>query len=106
MKTKEEACAQFSVLLNEFILLVRDRALAQFTYNIEKNVPKGILAPEECANHALRHGIVGAINMQGQWSCENAVAFASDILEDANCHSENNALLGMAKQNGLNISAE
>jgi hypothetical protein len=104
MKTKEEASAQFSALLNGFILLVRDRALVQFTHNLEKNVPANIVALEDCPLHALRIGVAAAINKQGEWGCENAVEFAAEILEDANCHGETAALLAAAKLHGLNIS--
>ena len=45
---------------------------------------------------ALRHGVASAVNSLHEWDCEAAIRYASEILEDANCHAENAALLEKA----------
>lgn len=94
MTTRKQRTEEFSRKLTALTLLIRDKAMAQFLYNEDTNIPAKIIQPEESTDFALRHGVAAAINKEGGWCCENAIAYATEILEDANCHTEVRKLTG------------
>lgn len=94
--------AKFGRELDALLTSIRQKAVAQFEYSIKENIPRGILKIEECANHAINHGIVAAMSARNQWDVDATVKLAIDILEDSNCHAEvrvlNTALPKLAKE--------
>ena len=92
--------------ISNFAAKLTQSALGQLNYDLTENVPAGICALDEAAggHHALEHGIASAVNSLYEWSCEDAIRIASAILEDANCHAENAALLAAAKANVVEVA--
>jgi len=86
-------CAEFNTALAGLLAEISRAAYAQFDYNEKTKIPQGIIQPEESAGGAIRHGVIHAVNMAGEWDTENAIQYAHDILEDANCHAEARRLL-------------
>lgn len=84
----KEQSEKFSNDLNALLLAIRDRALAQFQYNIERNIPAGILKVEEVAENAINHGIVSAVSKMNDFSIEPQIKLCAELLEDVNAHSE------------------
>lgn len=60
----------------------------QLQYNLDINVPNGLLKENEVINHAIENALVGTASQFYGWDCERAVRFAHHILEDSNCHGE------------------
>lgn len=87
----------------EFAASFTEAATNQFLYDLGENIPRGILKVEDVAlaAHAIPSGVASAVNSFGSWGYENAVRFASEILEDANCHTVNKILLDAAKADGI-----
>jgi hypothetical protein len=98
MDDKTKRMIEFSAKLNTLILKIRDKAFDCFIYNESTNLPKGIMAADEIVSKAILYGTASAINTIGEWDCDNAIGWAVEILEDANCHGEAAALLAASKE--------
>lgn len=85
-------CAEFNTNLAALLSEISRSAYAQFDYNKKTNIPSGYMKPEESAANAIRHGVAKAINLAAEWDCDNAISYAEEILEDANCHEEAKAM--------------
>lgn len=85
-----DATAKFGKELQDLLEEIRKRAVSQFEYNLNTNIPNkiGDITLENSANHALENGLVGAANAMNGWDCGKAIRLAYHIMEDANCHSE------------------
>ena len=88
MKTNKELAQEFTEKLNALLLSIRDKAICQFNYSIEKNVPNGILEPEEVVPQAINTGLVSGISTMNEYSISKGIDFACDILEDVNACKE------------------
>lgn len=85
-------CAEFNTNLAALLSEISRSAYAQFDYNEKINIPSGYMKPEESAANAIRHGVANAVNLAAEWDCDNAVEYAHEILEGANCHLEAQSL--------------
>jgi hypothetical protein len=88
-----------------FVELVAKKIREQYEYDMGHNVQNKImtLAEAQTGENAIKTGLASAVNTLNEWGCEEAIKFAFEILEDANCHSEAGALIEAAKKNGLNV---
>lgn len=86
---------QFKVI-GEFFGKAQSYASGQATYSQITNVPCGILSHEQAnAAHAIKSGVIRAMGELLEWSIDDAIEFAADILEDSNAHSEAAQVRGM-----------
>jgi|GEM_PF-4119715 len=90
--TTTQMTAQFSTELNGLLLNIRNRAMEQFTYNLETNIPRGSLTPAEAVNQAIQCGVVAAMSLRHDFCIEPSLQLAHAILEDVNAHTEAAAL--------------
>jgi hypothetical protein len=88
MKTIEAQRLQFAADLNSLILAIRDKAMSQFEYNVNTNLPLEILTVDQLATHAVNCGLVSAISARHHFGIEPTIELAADLLEDVNAHSE------------------
>jgi hypothetical protein len=82
------ATEAFTSDLNELLRSIRDRAVAQFGYNLDSNVPAGIMQVSEAPAQAIRSGIVSACSKLNGYGIEPSIHLAASILEDVNAHRE------------------
>lgn len=86
---------EFATKLNDLLAGIRAKAVAQFAYNVETNVPADIIAPDAAVEHAIRQGVVSAMSAFHHFDIDAAVNFAADILEDVNAHTESAQVRGL-----------
>ena len=89
----------FDIKLNDLLVSIGNGAEKQFQYNLNSNVPSGILTLEESAQHAINQGIVSAINKMFGFDCDQAIKISVDILEGTNCHREAKVLSEFISEN-------
>lgn len=89
---------EFSTKLDALLAAIRTKAVAQFAYNVETNVPSDILDPAEVVEHAVLHGIVSAASAYNDYGIEPSIRLAAEILEDVNAHSEAAPLFAALKE--------
>lgn len=82
----QEQRAQFNGFISKFVAKLHERALEQFVYNCNTNVPKGIVSPCQVGFHAFESGVVSAISDYVHFKPDDAARIAHDILEDVNFH--------------------
>lgn len=87
--------ADFKAALDALLRRIEENATRQFIYNEKTNVPRGIMPPQDSIPFAIRSGVASAVNSAAEWDCQNAIDYAHDILEDANCHEHARALRGV-----------
>lgn len=102
-KKRAELAAEFETKLAQMLAALAESARSKFAYNLETNVPAGIVAPADAVENSLRSGLVNSAAQLHEFGCELTVSIATDILEDSNCHSEAAALCAAARNNGLNV---
>lgn len=101
MRTQtEQLTEQFNAALGAMLVSLSQKATAQFQYNLETNLPRGIVKREDAVENALEHGVSAAVSTHTHWDCEAAVRYAGAILEDSNCHTENSAMQEAARKMG------
>jgi hypothetical protein len=88
MKTNLSSAALTAITV--FCTDLEKRAVAQLQYDLETNVPRGILTPQEAADgsHAIRCAIASAIGSFVHYDIYGALEIAADIAEDVNAHPE------------------
>ena len=94
LKLNEEFSSMLNIVLQKF----RTRALSQFQYSINTNVPLGILKPGEVVDDAIITGFVGGSAAFGDFSIEPTVLLAARLLEDVNAHTEAAPLFALLKK--------
>jgi hypothetical protein len=106
-KTTAEEALSLHAELNDKIEAItsalRARAIAQLSYDVSTNLPKGILNRDELIENALNQGFTSGAAAYHQYGCEPAVNLAYSILEDCNCHREAKALVDEARKGGLAV---
>lgn len=89
---------EFATKLDALLAGIRAKAVAQFAYNVETNVPADILDPAEVVEHAVLHGIVSAASAYNDYGIEPSIRLAAEILEDVNAHTEAAPLFAILKE--------
>lgn len=98
LKGTDQRHKEFNEKLAKLLAEIKTAAEGQFRYNETENLPRKIVLPEDSVEHAIKNGIVHAINSHLHWDCFAAIDWAHSILEDANCHPEAKALLESSKE--------
>lgn len=80
---------KFNALVDRFARHLRKLAMEHFDRN---SVSPAARPPEAVADESLRVAVAGACNFHKRWDPDNALAFAGEILTDANLHDERAAL--------------
>lgn len=95
MKTPTQSHDEFVTMLNKVLGKIKERATAQYEYNLNTNVPEKIagITLENAAENAVKNGIVSGVNAWFGWDTDEAVRLAHHLLEDCNCHTEARALV-------------
>lgn len=95
MKTHTQSHDEFVAMLNKVVSKIKERALAQYEYNLNFNVPHGIgdITLDNAADQAVKSGLVCGINSFYSWDCSESVRLAHHLLEDCNAHEEARALV-------------
>lgn len=86
--------AKLGLLIGEIQTAVNQ----QFDYNLTENLDRNFLKLEECADHAIKNGLVSAIGDLVKWDIEETVKFAVDVLSNSNCHAEAHLLHNYEKK--------
>ncbi len=81
--------------LSRLLDLIREKCEAQFTYNCETNIPKGIVAIDDTADNAIQTGLVSALGAFFNWHIPDALTLAANLAEDVNAHGEAAQIRGM-----------
>lgn len=90
--------AQFKLELDRLIEQIAERANSQFTYNLNTNIPAGILEPSEIVKNAVERGIISAVSSRNEFCIEPTLQFAGELLEDVNAHREAAELFAKAQK--------
>lgn len=92
MSTESHQRLKFNAALDALLAAIRGRAERQFEYNLESNVPSGIVELHNAAAAAVQHGYESGAGHLSNFGSEKQIEIAYNILEDANCHTEAAAL--------------
>lgn len=76
--------------IDRFTQHARQMAIEHYERNADKTADINLLS------QALQVGIGQAVNAYGRWDPDNAMAFAGEILTDANLHDERVAMETLA----------
>ena len=79
---------QFCTARDQLLASIRRAATHQFRYSLKENLPRGILTVAEVVDQALTHGIISTVSARYEYGVEPVIAFAADLLEDVNAHTE------------------
>lgn len=72
----------------EFQKMFTEKALGRLKYNLEENLPKGIMTLEQIKGDSVKSGLVSSIGTFIKWDIYQAMELCADILEDVNAHKE------------------
>jgi len=81
--------------------LIREKFKDQYFYNLQTNVPRGLVTMEQAGAQALLVAMSAAWNTFHEWNAGDAVDLAEAVLEDANCHACVKVLNEAAKTEGI-----
>jgi len=86
--TRSEIIKQGQVETIKLGAMIATRICEQLAYNLDKNIPLGIVEEDDAVSHAVRNGLVSALGRHLQWDVNEALSLCADILEDVNAHKE------------------